>query len=250
MFDTSVIYEGDCIEVMKTFPDKCVDLIFADPPYNINVKNTLQRPEGGVYNGIHDEWDSWTPGEYYIFTENWLRASRRILKDTGALWVMGTYHNIHIIGYLLLSLGWFILNDVTWVKSNPTPQFRGVRFCNSIEMLIWCVKYKGCGYTFNYQDMKEYNGGKQMRADWTIPICQGKERIKGADGKKLHSTQKPEKLLERVILSTTKPGDIILDPFFGTGTIGAVAERLGRKWIGIEKESLYIDAAIERISNV
>lgn len=246
----SDIYEGDCIEVMNGLPESCADLAFIDPPYYMDRgTGIIQRPEGGEYEGVTDDWDKFSSLDHYVeFTESWLSAVKRLLKPVSSLWVIGDYHCIHTIGYCMMKLGWFILNDIVWVKPNPVPQMRGVRFCNSIETLIWAVPGRKHRYTFNYHEMKELNGGKQMRADWNgISICIGNERIKGTDGKKVHSTQKPEKLLERVILSTTKLGDTILDPFFGTGTTGAVAHRLGRDFIGIEREKSYLDVAVRRL---
>lgn len=244
----SSVYLGDCAEIMKGFDDKCIDLIFADPPYNLSLRQPLYRPEGGEYSGVHDEWDKFDDLEDYMnFTERWLEEAKRVLKDDGAIWISGTYHNIYLVGSALMHLGWFILNNITWIKSNPTPNFTGARFCASTETLIWATKKQGVKYTFNYHEMKELNGGKQMRADWYIPVCRGKERLK-IDGKTAHPTQKPEALLERVILATTNQGDLVLDPFFGTGTTGAVAERLGRNWVGIDSNEDYIDMAIRRIT--
>jgi modification methylase len=232
---------------MKGFKDKTFDLIFADPPYNLTLRQELRRPEGGVYEGVHDDWDKFDDlSDYINFTECWLEEARRILKDDGAIWISGTYHNIFIVGATLMYLDWFILNNITWIKSNPTPNFTGARFCAATETLIWATKKQGVKYTFNYHEMKEMNGGKQMRSDWYIPVCRGNERLK-VDGKTAHPTQKPEALLERVILSSTKPGDIVLDPFFGTGTTGAVAERNHRYWVGIDTDEDYIDMAIDRI---
>lgn len=247
------LYCGDCIEVMNDLPDKSVDLVFVDPPYFMNRKTgIIQRPEGGKYDGVTDEWDEFRDLYHYMeFAERWLIAIKRLMKFKSSLWVIGDYHCIHTIGYTMSRLGWFILNDIVWVKPNPVPQMRGVRFCNSIETLIWAVPSQGHKYTFNYHEMKELNGGKQMRADWGgISICIGNERLKGSDGKKLHSTQKPEKLLERIILSSSNEGDMILDPFMGTGTTGAVAARTGRDFIGIDKCEVYVNAAYDRILKV
>lgn len=242
------IWTGNCIKVMDNFPDKCVDLVFADPPYNLTLRQPLFRPEGGKYKGVEDEWDKFDDLSSYVeFTRGWLWQVKRVLKDNGAIWITGTYHNIFTIGYVLMDMGWFILNDITWIKSNPTPNFAGVRFCASTETLIWAIKKQGAKYTFNYHEMKALNEGKQMRADWYIGVCRGKERLK-VDGKTAHPTQKPEALLERIILSTSNPGDTILDPFFGTGTTGAVADRLEREWVGIEADEKYVDMAYNRIN--
>jgi len=247
MIQTDTVWIGDCIEVMSEFPDGCVDLIFADPPYNLTLRQPLYRPEGGEYKGVKNDWDKFDSlADYSTFTWNWLWHARRVLKDDGAIWITGTYHNIFVIGNTLMTMDWFILNDVIWIKSNPTPNFAGVRFCAATETLIWATKKQGVKYTFNYHYMKVFNDGKQMRSDWYIPVCRGKERLK-VDGKTAHPTQKPEALLELVILSTSNPGDIILDPFFGTGTTGAVADRLGREWVGIDSNEAYVDMALDRI---
>jgi len=250
MIPTETVYLGDCRKWMSKFPAKCVDLIFADPPYNLTLTKPLYRPEGGIYEGVDDDWDLFDSNEDYDeFTKQWLIMARRVLKDDGAIWITGTYHNIFRIGASLMDLGWFILNDVIWIKSNPTPNFAGVRFCAATETLIWATKKQGAKYTFNYHDMKAFNEGKQMRSDWYIPVCRGKERLK-VGGKTAHPTQKPEALLELVILSTSNPGDVILDPFFGTGTTGVVSERLGRHWIGIDNSREYVDLAVKRIEAV
>ena len=243
----NAVYVGDCVDIMDGCPDKFADLIFADPPYNLTLRQPLYRPEGGEYEGVHDDWDKFDSNEDYdLFTEAWLTQARRVLKDDGSIWITGTYHNIFRIGASLMDLGWFILNDILWIKSNPTPNFTGARFCAAHETLIWATKKQGVKYTFNYHEMKEMNGGKQMRSDWYIPVCRGNERLK-VDGKTAHPTQKPEALLERVILSSTNPGDVILDPFFGTGTTGAVADRLDRNWVGIDNNEVYADMAVDRI---
>lgn len=248
-FQTETVYLGDCVKWMSEFPGKCVDLIFADPPYNLTLRQPLFRPEGGEYEGVDDDWDEFENlAEYIRFTKHWLIEAKRVLKDDGAIWITGTYHNIFIVGSVLMDLNWFILNDVIWIKSNPTPNFAGVRFCAATETLIWATKKQGAKYTFNYHDMKAFNNGKQMRSDWYIPVCRGKERLK-VNGKTAHPTQKPEKLLELVISATTNPGDVILDPFFGTGTTGAVADRLGREWVGIDNNKEYVDMAIDRIES-
>lgn len=248
MLDT--IINGDCIEEMNAMPEKSVDLIFADPPYNLQLQGDLTRPDNSEVNAVTDSWDQFeNNASYDAFTRGWLTATKRVLKDTGTLWVIGSYHNIFRVGTSLMDLGYWILGDVLWIKDNPMPQMRGVRFCNAHETLIWAQKSKGAKYTFNYQDMKALNGGKQMRSDWHFPICQGNERLKTPDGVKVHSTQKPESLLFRVILASTNPGDLILDPFFGTGTTGAVAKKLGRHYIGIEREERYIEHARRRIND-
>lgn len=251
-----IIIHGDCREVLKTLLDRSVDLIFADPPYNLQLEKELWRPNATKVNGVEDSWDQFSSFEAYdLFTKEWLQECRRLLKDDGTIWVIGSYHNIFRVGRILQDLQFWILNDVVWIKNNPMPNFRGVRFTNAHETLIWAQKNKGSKYTFNYHAMKEINRGDnqdvavQMRSDWKFPICTGKERIK-INGEKAHPTQKPELLLERVILSSTNPGDIILDPFFGSGTTGAVAKRLGRHWIGIETDEIYINIARERIRSV
>ncbi|MDR2134201.1 MAG: site-specific DNA-methyltransferase [Treponema sp.] len=248
----NTIIQGDCIQELKKFPDNSIDLIFADPPYNMQLKNALYRPNNTKVDGVGDEWDKFASfSEYDAFCKAWLEECRRILKDTGSIWVIGTYHNIFRAGNIMLNLGFWILNDVTWYKTNPMPNFLGARFTNATETLIWCSKGEHCKkYTFNHKLMKKYNGGKQMTSVWQIGLCIGDERLKGGDGKKAHSTQKPEELLKRVILSTTRQGDIVLDPFFGTGTTGAVAKKLKRNFIGIEKEAEYIALAKNRIDNI
>ncbi|MDW8321274.1 MAG: DNA methyltransferase [Armatimonadota bacterium] len=241
---------GDCVQVMNNLPERSVDIIFADPPYNLQIHQELYRPNMTLVDGVDDDWDRFQSlAEYDQFTEAWLLAARRVLKDTGTLWVIGTYHNIYRIGKILMDLGFWILNDVVWIKTNPMPQFRGVRFANAHETLIWAQKVRGAKYTFNYHQMKALNDDLQMRSDWYIPICTGRERIR-INGEKAHSTQKPEALLYRVILSSTNVGDIVLDPFFGTGTTGAVAKRLHRRWIGIERDARYVAVAQERINQV
>lgn len=248
----NTIYAGNCLEILKTIPDNSIDLIFADPPYNMQLKNELYRPNNTKVDGVNDDWDKFSSfQDYDNFCISWLRECKRILKDTGSIWVIGSYHNIYRVGNIMLNLGYWILNDITWYKTNPMPNFLGTRFTNATETLLWCSKgenYKK--YTFNHKLMKKYNGGKQMTSVWQIGLCIGNERIKGNDGKKAHSTQKPEELLKRVILSTTKQGDIVLDPFFGTGTTGAVAKKLNRYFIGIEQEEKYIDVAQKRIDSI
>jgi len=251
--EANTVYVGDCVDVMKTFPDASIDLVFADPPYRMDRgTGVIQRPEGGTFEGITDGWDKFETLQHYItFTQSWIFELRRLMKPVSSLWVIGDYHCIHTIGHILMEQGWSILNDVFWIKPNPVPQMRGARFCNSVETLIWAVPDRKHKYTFNYHLMKELNGGKQMRADWHgISICIGKERLRDENGNKKHSTQKPMKLIERIIQATTNEGDIVLDPFFGSGTTGAVAKKLGRQWVGIERLEHYADIAIERISNV
>ena len=246
------ILVGDCIEQMNTLPAKSVDLIFADPPYNLQLDGDLLRPNNTKVDAVDDHWDQFSSFEAYDrFTREWLAAARRILKDTGSLWVIGSYHNIFRVGTALQDLGFWILNDVIWRKTNPMPNFRGRRFTNAHETMIWAARGEGQkGYTFNYEAMKALNEDIQMRSDWLLPICSGGERLKDQDGAKTHPTQKPESLLHRVILSSSKPSDVVLDPFFGTGTTGAVAKRLGRRWIGIDREDHYIQAAQKRIDAV
>lgn len=250
MLPVNQIVQGDCIEVLAALPAGSVDLIFADPPYNMQLQQDLFRPNHSKVDAVDDAWDQFADFAHYdAFTRDWLSACRRVLKPNGTLWVIGTYHNIFRVGAILMDLGYWIINSVEWIKSNPTPNFRGVRFTNAHETLIWAKQDAKSRYTFNYHTMKRMNGGKQMRSDWHIPICSGSERIR-VGGEKAHSTQKPEALLERVILSSSKPGDVVLDPFFGTGTTGAVAKRLGRQWIGIEREPAYIRVATARIAAV
>lgn len=241
------IHKGDCLEILKQIPDNSVDLIFADPPYNLQLKNPLFRPNQTMVNAVNDSWDKFGSfSEYDNFSNAWLLECKRVLKKTGTIWVIGSYHNIFRIGYIMQNLGYWILNDIIWIKSNPMPNFKGTRFNNAHETLIWATKEEGGKYTFNYKSMKSFNDDKQMRSDWYIPICNGNERIK-VNGKKAHSTQKPEALLYRILLSSSKPNDIVLDPFMGSGTTGAMAKKLGRNYIGIEKDAFYIGIANERI---
>ena len=251
-FGPETIIQGDCIEAMNALPEKSVDLIFADPPYNLQLGGDLLRPDNSKVDAVDDHWDQFESfAAYDKFTREWLKAARRVLKDDGAIWVIGSYHNIFRVGVAVQDLGFWILNDVIWRKSNPMPNFKGTRFANAHETLIWASKSQGGKrYTFNYDALKMANDEVQMRSDWTLPLCTGEERIKGADGHKAHPTQKPEALLYRVILSTTKPGDVILDPFFGVGTTGAAAKRLGRRFVGIEREAEYIEHAKARIAKV
>ncbi|MEM8649216.1 MAG: site-specific DNA-methyltransferase [Pseudomonadota bacterium] len=246
------IIKGDCIAALEKLPDNCVDVIFADPPYNLQLEGDLHRPDQSRVDAVNDEWDQFATFEAYdAFTRAWLLAARRVLKPDGTIWVIGSYHNIFRVGTLLQDLGFWILNDIVWRKTNPMPNFRGRRFTNAHETMIWASPSQNAkGYTFNYDAMKMANDEVQMRSDWLFPICNGGERLKDENGDKIHPTQKPEALLHRVIMSSTKPGDTILDPFFGSGTTGAVAKRLGRNFVGIDREDKYIDAAIERINSV
>jgi modification methylase len=241
------ILMGDCVAAMRSLPDKSVDMIFADPPYNLQLGGDLARPDGSHVDAVTDDWDKFDSlAVYDKFTREWLAEARRILKDDGTIWVIGSYHNIFKVGSAIQDLGFWILNDIIWRKANPMPNFKGTRFTNAHETLIWASTGEKARYTFNYRSMKTLNDELQMRSDWEFPICGGPERLK-RDGVKVHPTQKPEALLYRVLLACTKPGDVVLDPFFGTGTTGAVAKRLGRRWIGIEREANYCAAAIERI---
>ncbi len=246
------IIKGDCVAALEALPSQSVDVIFADPPYNLQLGGTLHRPDQSLVDAVDDEWDQFASFEAYdAFTRAWLLACRRVLKPTGTIWVIGSYHNIFRVGATLQDLNFWILNDIVWRKTNPMPNFKGRRFQNAHETMIWASpNAKAKGYTFNYDAMKAANDDVQMRSDWLFPICSGNERLKGEDGKKAHPTQKPEALLARVIMASSKPGDIILDPFFGSGTTGAVAKRLGRHFVGIEREQDYIDAASARIAAV
>jgi modification methylase len=245
------ILAGDCVERMNALPEASVDMIFADPPYNLQLRGDLHRPDNSRVDAVDDAWDRFDGfAAYDRFTRDWLKAARRVLKPGGTLWVIGSYHNIFRVGSALQDQGYWILNDIVWRKSNPMPNFRGRRFTNAHETLIWAARDEGGKYTFNYEAMKALNDGVQMRSDWVLPICSGAERLKDAEGRKLHPTQKPEALLHRVILGATQPGDLILDPFFGAGTTGAAAKRLGRRWIGIDREANYIEAARRRIDAV
>jgi modification methylase len=245
------IIAGDCIEVMRSLPEGSVDLIFADPPYNLQLRGDLHRPDNSKVDAVDDHWDQFDSFKAYDqFTKDWLAAARRLLKPNGAIWVIGSYHNVFRLGAELQNQGFWILNDVVWRKSNPMPNFRGKRLTNAHETLIWASKSEAGKYTFNYEALKALNEGVQMRSDWVIPLCTGHERIKDEAGDKAHPTQKPEALLHRVILGTTNPGDVVLDPFFGTGTTGAVAKMLGREFIGIEREATYRAAAEKRIAKI
>jgi modification methylase len=241
------ILDGDCIEAMRSLPSASVDMIFADPPYNLQLGGDLARPDGSHVDAVTDHWDQFDSfAAYDKFSREWLTEARRVLKPNGSLWVIGSYHNIFRLGAMLQDMGFWILNDIVWRKSNPMPNFKGTRFTNAHETLIWCSMGEKAKYTFNYRAMKTLNDELQMRSDWVLPICSGQERLKKG-GHKVHPTQKPESLLYRVMLATTNKGDVVLDPFFGTGTTGAVAKRLGREWIGCERESAYREAALERI---
>lgn len=241
---------GDSIETLALLPEKSIDLIFADPPYNLQLSQELYRPNMTRVDGVDEEWDQFgSLEEYDAFTRAWLSACQRVLKDTGTIWVIGSYHNIYRVGSIMQDLGFWFLNDVVWVKSNPMPNFRGVRFTNAHETLLWAQKNKGAKYTFNHHAMKSLNDDLQMRSDWELPICNGKERLR-VNGEKAHPTQKPEALLYRVLLSSSNAGDVVLDPFFGTGTTGAVAKKLQRHWIGIERDATYAELAQKRIASV
>ncbi|GGA72769.1 methyltransferase [Nitratireductor aestuarii] len=246
------IIKGDCVAALNRLPDKSVDVIFADPPYNLQLSGALHRPDQSLVDAVDDEWDQFENfAAYDAFTRAWLLAARRVLKPNGTIWVIGSYHNIFRVGAIMQDLGFWLLNDIIWRKTNPMPNFRGRRFQNAHETMIWASRDRDAkGYTFNYEAMKAANDDVQMRSDWLFPICTGKERLKDENGDKVHPTQKPEALLARVMLSSTKPGDVVLDPFFGSGTTGAVAKRLGRHFVGIEREQSYIDAAQERIAQI
>lgn len=247
----NTIIDGDCIEVMNSLPEASVDLIFADPPYNLQLKGDLHRPDNSRVDAVDDDWDRFSSfSAYDRFTRDWLKAARRLLKPDGAIWVIGSYHNIFRVGTAMQDAGFWLLNDVVWRKSNPMPNFRGKRFTNAHETMIWASKEEGGKYTFNYEALKALNEGIQMRSDWVLPICTGHERLKDENGEKAHPTQKPEGLLHRVLVGSTNPGDVILDPFFGTGTTGAVAKMLGREFIGIEREQAYRTVASKRIASV
>ena len=242
------IISGDCIEAMRSLPEGSVDMVFADPPYNLQLEGELHRPNNSRVDGVEEAWDRFDDfASYDRFSEAWLAAARRLLKPEGTLWVIGSYHNIFRVGARLQDLGYWILNDVVWRKTNPMPNFRGRRFTNAHETMIWCAKDREARYRFNYEAMKSLNDDLQMRSDWLLPICNGGERLKDKDGRKAHPTQKPEALLHRVILASTQPGDLVLDPFFGTGTTGVVAKRLGRNYIGIERDKGYIAVAEKRL---
>lgn len=250
-FKKNSIYQGDCIEIMRSLPKGSVDMIFADPPYNLQLKGDLHRPNNSKVDACDDHWDQFDSfKEYDQFTRDWLSAARDLLTEDGSMWVIGSYHNIFRVGAILQDLGFWVLNDIVWRKSNPMPNFRGRRFTNAHETMIWVAKSEKSKYRFNYDAMKSLNEDMQMRSDWTLPLCTGSERLKDENGEKGHATQKPESLLYRVITASSLPGDTILDPFFGTGTTGAVAKKLGRDWIGIDRETDYIKLATKRINAV
>ena len=245
------ILDGDCVERLRELPDASVDLVFADPPYNLQLGGDLNRPDGSHVDAVTDEWDRFESFlTYDDFTRAWLTECKRVLKPDGGLWVIGSYHNIYRVGAILQDLGFWILNDIVWRKSNPMPNFRGKRFTNAHETMIWASKEEGGEYTFNYEALKSLNEGIQMCSDWVLPICTGHERLKDEMGDKAHPTQKPESLLHRILVGSTNPGDVVLDPFFGTGTTGAVAKMLGRDFIGIEREEAYRKVAEKRIKSV
>jgi len=247
----NTILGGDCIEVMNSLPEASVDLIFADPPYNLQLRGDLHRPDNSKVDAVDNDWDQFDSFAVYDkFTKAWLKAARRLLKPNGAIWVIGSYHNIFRVGAALQDQGFWILNDVVWRKSNPMPNFRGKRLTNAHETMIWAGKDENSKYTFNYEALKALNEGIQMRSDWVLPICNGHERLKNNEGDKAHPTQKPESLLHRVLVGSTNPGDVVLDPFFGTGTTGAVAKMLGRDFIGIEREEEYREVATKRLASV
>jgi len=242
------ILQGDAVALMEALPAESVDLIFADPPYNLQLQGELHRPNNSKVDGVEEDWDKFADfAAYDSFTADWLKAARRLLTPAGSLWVIGSYHNIFRVGTRLQDLGFWILNDVIWRKTNPMPNFRGRRFTNAHETMIWCARDREARYHFNYEAMKALNDDLQMRSDWLLPICSGGERIKDGKGKKAHPTQKPEALLHRVIMAATRPGDLVLDPFFGSGTTGVVAKRLGRRWLGIERDKSYVKVAQERL---
>lgn len=242
---------GDCVAAIEALPPGSVDLVFADPPYNLQLGGDLRRPDDSLVDAVDDDWDKFASfADYDAFTRAWLSACRRALKPDGALWVIGSYHNIFRVGSILQDLGFWMLNDIVWRKANPMPNFRGRRFTNAHETLIWAARGEASKYTFHYEALKGGNDDLQMRSDWYLPLCTGDERLKDEKGAKVHPTQKPESLLARVLLSASNPGDVVLDPFFGTGTTGAVAKALGRHFIGIEREHTYANAARERIAAV
>jgi modification methylase len=242
---------GDCIQELKKIPSESVDLVFADPPYNLQLNGDLTRPDQSKVDAVDDDWDKFSDfASYDAFTKAWLAECRRVLKPNGAIWVIGSYHNIFRVGTIVQDLGFWVLNDVVWRKVNPMPNFRGRRFTNAHETMIWASRDQKSKYTFHYEAMKVFNDDSQMRSDWTLPLCTGGERLKNDKGDKVHPTQKPEALLQRVMLSSTNPGDVVLDPFFGTGTTGAVAKQLGRHFIGIERDETYAKHARQRILNV
>ncbi len=249
---TDVIHRGDCIEVLRSLPDASVDMVFADPPYNLQLGGDLLRPDNSKVDAVDDDWDKFDSfAEYDAFSRAWLSECRRVLKPEGSIWVIGSYHNVFRLGAAIQDLGFWVLNDIIWRKSNPMPNFKGTRFTNAHETLIWAARSREQKrYTFNYDALKAFNEDTQMRSDWTLALCTGEERLKDEEGKKAHPTQKPEALLHRVLLAATRPGDVVLDPFFGTGTTGAAAKRLGRRFVGIERDEGYAKLAEKRIKAV
>ncbi|WP_029007679.1 site-specific DNA-methyltransferase [Azospirillum halopraeferens] len=251
MLEPNRILVGDCVALMNAMPAESVDVVFADPPYNLQLGGELLRPNHTRVDGVEEAWDKFDDfATYDRFTRDWLAAARRILKPDGSLWVIGSYHNIFRVGATLQDLGFWILNDIVWRKTNPMPNFRGTRFANAHETLIWASRDKDARYRFNYEAMKNLNEDLQMRSDWLLPICSGPERLRDTQGRKAHPTQKPEALLYRVLMASSRPGDLVVDPFFGSGTTGAVAKRLGRRWIGLERDETYVAAAQARIDAV
>jgi site-specific DNA-methyltransferase (adenine-specific)/modification methylase len=249
-YDLNSVVLGDCVDLLKKVPDNSIDLIFADPPYNLQLNADLYRPNQTKVDAVDDEWDKFESKEVYdAFCKSWLCECYRVLKDTGSIWVIGTYHNIYRIGTILQDLNFWFLNDIVWIKTNPMPNFKGTRFNNAHETLLWATKSKASKYTFHYHSLKVMNDDLQMRSDWLIPICLGAERIK-VNGEKAHSTQKPEALLYRIILATSNVNDIVLDPFSGSGTTVAVAKKLGRKFIGFEREEFYVKVSNERLAQI
>ena len=250
MFKKNSIVQGDSLKLLKQIPDKSVDLVFADPPYNLQLKDILYRPDQTTVEAVTNDWDKFdTYQAYDNFCIVWLKECKRILKDGGALWVIGSYHNILRLGTSIQDLGYWILNDIIWHKTNPMPNFRGTRFTNAHETLLWCTTSRKAKYTFNYQNLKELNEGKQMRSDWHIPICAGKERLRESNNQRSHPTQKPEALLYRILLASSQKGDIILDPFLGSGTTAVVAKKLQRNFIGFEQDKKYIKLAKKRLKD-
>ena len=249
---TDVIHRGDCIEVLRSLPDASVDMVFADPPYNLQLGGDLLRPDNSRVDAVDDDWDKFDSfADYDAFSRAWLTECRRVLKPEGSIWVIGSYHNVFRLGAAIQDLGFWVLNDIIWRKSNPMPNFKGTRFTNAHETLIWAARSREQKrYTFNYDALKAFNEDTQMRSDWTLALCTGEERLKDEEGKKAHPTQKPEALLHRVLLAATRPGDVVLDPFFGTGTTGAAAKRLGRRFVGIERDEGYAKLAEKRIKAV
>jgi DNA modification methylase len=249
-FEINEIHCGDCITLLHELPDDSADLIFADPPYNLQLEDDLYRPDQSKVSAVNDVWDKFGSfNEYDEFTVTWLRECHRVLKPTGCIWVIGTYHNIFRVGTILQDTGFWILNDIIWIKTNPMPNFRGTRFTNAHETLIWAAKSKSSRYTFHYRSMKTFNDDLQMRSDWVIPVCRGPERVKD-EGQRAHSTQKPEELLYRIIIATSDPGDLVLDPFAGSGTTAVIAKKLGRNFLGFERDESYVKMAAKRIEQV